>query len=150
MVARASFENSPMPPGRIFSVTLSIALLGAIIGASLGALVLALWALVWALRDLGSLALGGALVGSLLGLVLAPITAWAFLRRVAIGRALTHTAIGTALGAFAGLAVGGRDVRGALQIGLIGALIGFVAAAIELRIVTRNATPVASRQAGPE
>jgi|SRR5688572_15833518 len=131
--------------GRIAAITASIAAIGAVIGGTLGAALLAVWALRLGIRgeDFLEGALFGAGTGAGLGAVLAPITAWAFLRRVPLGRALVETAIGTTLGAAVGLVIGSIGKPDALQVmalpaGLVGALIGFIAAAIRLRFATRT------------
>ena len=139
--------------GRAATITLSIAAIGAIIGAALGAGLLAVWVLRLGVQGSGFLnaSLAGAANGALLGAVLAPITAWTFLRRVPLGRALLQTAIGTTLGAAVGLIAGSirLPVIQTLPVGLIGALVGFLAAAIRLRFATRtaratpNSTPAA-------
>ena len=128
--------------GRVAAITLSIAAIGAIIGGALGAALLAVWALRLGLRGTDFLAGAGvgAAEGAGLGAVLAPITAWAFLRTVPLGRALAQTSIGTTAGAALGLVLGsiGMPSLTSLPAGLVGALLGFVAAAIRLRFATRT------------
>ena len=132
-------EDGPfMRVGRIAAVTASLAAIGAVVGAVLGAIVLTAWALVRLRGDVGSMAFVGAWTGAVIGMVLAPTTTWGFLRRVPIGKALAYTAIGTAVGAFAGLLIGGLTVE-PLSGGLIGSFVGFVVAAIVLRLTTRRA-----------
>jgi len=128
--------------GRVAAVTLSIATIGAIIGGALGAALLAVWGLRLGVRGTDFLASAGfgASVGAGLGAVLAPLTAFAFLRRVPLGRALAQTSLGTTAGAAAGLLVGsvGASSIMSLPAGLAGALVGFVASAIRLRFATRT------------
>ena len=128
--------------GRVAAITLSIAAIGAIIGGALGAALLAVWSLRLGLRGTDFLAGAGvgAAEGAGLGAVLAPITAWAFLRTVPLGRALAQTSIGTTAGAALGLVLGsiGMPSLTSLPAGLVGALFGFVAAAIRLRFATRT------------
>ena len=124
--------------GRIAAVTVSLAAIGAAVGALLGTIVLTVWALVLLPRDVPGMAAVGASTGAMLGTVLAPITALGLLRRVPLGRALAQTAIGTAVGALAGLVIGGMTLT-SLSGGLIGAFVGFLAAAIRLRMTTRQA-----------
>ena len=128
--------------GRVAAVTLSIATIGAIIGGALGAALLAVWGLRLGVRGPDFLARAGfgASVGAGLGAVLAPLTAFAFLRRVPLGRALAQTSLGTTAGAAVGLLVGsvsGSSIM-SLPAGLAGALVGFVASAIRLRFATRT------------
>lgn len=136
--------------GRVAAVTLSIAAIGAIIGGALGALLLAVWALRLGVRggDFRAGAGFGAGVGAGLGAVLAPITAWAFLRRVPLGKALGQTSLGTTVGAAAGLILGsfGLPSLSSLPAGLVGALLGFLVAAVRLRFATRTRRPDAGRQ----
>jgi hypothetical protein len=128
--------------GRVAAVTFSIAAIGAIIGGALGAGLLSVWALRLGVRGTDFLASAGfgAGVGAALGAVLAPLTAFAFLRGVPLGRALAHTSIGTTLGAALGLVLGsvGLPSLTSLTAGLGGALLGFVAAAVRLRLATRT------------
>ena len=129
--------------GRVVTVTLSIALIGAIIGAIVGAILLAVWSLPFVFlrgNQLISDATAGAIVGALLGGVLAPVTAWTFLRRVPLGKALLQTTLGTTLGAAIGLVfdrLGVAPVH-AVPVGFVGALIGFIVAALRLWRVTRT------------
>ncbi|HUQ82788.1 MAG TPA: hypothetical protein VM076_16675 [Gemmatimonadaceae bacterium] len=135
-----------MQLGRVATITLSIAAIGAIIGAALGAGLLAVWVLRLGVHGAFlSTTLAGAGNGAVLGAILAPITAWTFLRRVPLGRALLQTAIGTTLGAAVGLVAGSirLPIIQTLPAGLIGALVGFLAAAIRLRFATRTARPTA-------
>jgi len=93
---------------------------------------------------LGAIA-AGTLFSAALGAVLAPTTAWLFLRRVALGRAIAHTTVGTTLGAAIGMLIEALVLRRpTVQFGVIGALLGFFAAAVRLRIITRS-TPVDPR-----
>ena len=130
--------------GRVAAVTLSIATIGAIIGGALGAALLAVWGLRLGVRGTDFLASAGfgASVGAGLGAVLAPLTAFAFLRRVPLGRALAQTSLGTTAGAAIGLLVGSVSASSmsimSLPAGLAGALVGFVASAIRLRFATRT------------
>src|SRR6476620_2274899 len=101
-----------MRAGRVFTVTLGIALVGAIIGGGIGAaLFAALTSLSWvttvdASGGWGLIAVGTA-AGAGLGAVLAPLTSWVFLRRVPLGMALLQTAVGTTAGAVIGLGLDG-------------------------------------------
>jgi len=128
--------------GRVAVVTLSIATIGAIIGGALGAALLAVWGLRLGVRGTDFLASAGfgAAVGAGLGAVLAPLTAFAFLRRVPLGRALAQTSLGTTAGAAVGLLVGSVSASSIMSLpaGLAGALVGFVASAVRLRFATRT------------
>jgi len=139
--------------GRVVTVLLSIALIGAIIGACVGGVLFVTWSFPVEVSRWLLLA-QGAMSGGALGAVLAPITAWAFLRRVPLGKALLQVTIGTTIGTVIGLVFDrvGMTSIAAFPAGLIGALIGFLAAAIRLRIATRT-TPadkgMESTGAGP-
>lgn len=128
--------------GRVAAVTASLALVGAFIGGVIGAVLLTARSLVLGDQsDLVVMKIGGAVFSALLGAVLAPATAWLFLRRVALGRAIAHTTIGTTAGAAIGMAVEAFVLRRpSAPLGVIGALLGFFAAAVRLRIITRNAS----------
>jgi len=131
-----------MSLGRVVAVTASIALTGAVIGGVVGAMLLAAWSLPFGIGWHARLtdAAWGGLYGAALGAVLAPITAWSFLRRVPLGRALLHTTIWTTVGAAVGLVLDRVGVTSVstFPAGLIGALAGFLASAIRLRLVTRT------------
>jgi hypothetical protein len=133
-----------MRVGRAVSITLGIALVGAIIGGAIGAALLAGWtSLSWVFFDgvaRGSVVAGGATAGAALGAVLAPLTSWVFLRRVALGTALLQTTVGTTLGAAIGLGLdsAGLMLRTGVPAGLVGAIAGFLAAAIRLRFAKRT------------
>jgi len=126
--------------GRVAAVTASLALVGALIGGVIGGTLLTVWLLAIGSRsDL----VGGGLLWTLssaaLGAVLAPTTAWLFLRRVTLGRAIAHTTVGTAIGAAIGLLIETVVLkRPTVQLGVVGALLGFFVAAVRLRIITRR------------
>lgn len=77
-----------------------------------------------------------ALFGAIIGGVMAPVVAWGILRRVPLGRAVAWSAVGTVVGAIAGMIV--------LENPVIGAVAGFVVAAIWLWARHRP-TPDAAR-----
>src|SRR4029450_5073439 len=117
-----------MRVGRAGSITFGIALVGATIGGVMGGILLAGW------RSLGRMIFfaagdrlviaSGAATGALLGAVLAPITSWLFLRRVALGKALLHTTVGTTAGAAIGLALDGVLAPSMfVPAGLVGAIV---------------------------
>jgi len=140
-----------MRVGRAVSITLGIALVGAIIGGIIGAALFAAWtSLSWVIRvdptgGWGLIAVGAA-AGAGLGAVLAPLTSWVFLRRVPLGKALLQTTVGTTAGAALGLALDGAGLmlRTGVPAGLIGAIAGFLAAAVRLRFASRTT----AREAG--
>ena len=142
-----------MQVGRAASITLAIALVGAIIGGVMGAILFAAWrSLSWIVAYDGNggasvIALGAA-AGAGLGAVLAPLTSWVFLRRVTLGTALLQTTLGTTVGAAIGLALDGAGLtpKSLVPASLVGAIAGFLAAAVRLRFSRR--TP--SREAGTE
>jgi hypothetical protein len=112
-----------------------------VVGAALGAL--ALWGLGVAIRNprLTEAIGGAALFGGLLGAVLAPIAAFTLMRHVPIWRAIVETAVGTTLGVAIGLVAGPRmGYAGLWPVGL--GLLGFLAAAIRLRLTHRGSPRV--------
>jgi hypothetical protein len=119
-------------------VTLSLSAIGGVIGAGLGAL--ALWGLSIAIRNPRAIeGLGlAALAGGVLGAVLAPIAAFTLMRHVPIWRAMVETALGTTVGMAIGWAAGPRmGYAGLWPVGL--GLLGFVVAAVRLRLTHRGA-----------
>jgi len=139
--------------GRIATVTLSITLVGAIIGAIVGALLFMGWRLLLRGGDVLAPPMSiGALAGATVGAVLAPITAWVFLRRVPLGRAFLRTTIGTTVGAMVGLGLDGLGVStfAYMPAGLVGALAGFLVAAVWLWMATRTSRrPKGMEATGP-
>lgn len=142
-----------MQVGRAVSITLAIALVGATIGGAMGGLLFAAWrGLHWlsiwngesAARVIGA----GAGAGAALGAVLAPLTSWVFLRRVPLGKALVQTTVGTTIGAAIGLAVDsvGPTHRFIVPASLVGAIVGFLAAATRLRFAPRTPAGTAGMQ----
>jgi hypothetical protein len=122
---------------RILIVILGLMATGSVIGAILGAL--ALWVAAAILGIMpnrpsdAELLLAGAEAGALTGAVLAPISAWSLMRFVPLWRAIGEPALGTTLGAMAG-ALGASATHGGLAWPILGALIGFLVAAVRLRI----------------
>jgi hypothetical protein len=142
-----------MRVGRAVSITIAIALVGAVIGGAVGAALFAVWtSLSWVITldrgDGPSVIAVGAATGAGLGSVLAPLTSWVFLRRVPLGKALLQTTVGTTLGTVIGLGLDGAGLmlRTHVPAGLVGAFVGFLAAAIRLRFATRTAARKAGMQ----
>ena len=127
--------------GRAVAITASLSLVGAVIGAAVGGVLVSAWSLSipFTGRDRAGIVAVASLISAVLGAILAPTTAWLFLRRVQIGRAIAHTTVGTALGATVGLIIDRVVLDGTmLQLAVVGALIGFSAAAVRLRLATRS------------
>ena len=129
---------------RILAVTAGLAAAGAVVGGVLGALLVSLLMLTdrvapwsWAAFVIG------AGFGAEVGFVLAPIAAWTLMRRVPLWRAITDTALGTTIGAGAGLFLQPRFDFVILSPVILG-IVGFTAAALRLRLSYR-AAGVASR-----
>ena len=122
---------------RVAIITLGLALTGAVVGAVLGAL--SLW-LATAIRGMtlslnsAHILLEGAQAGALMGTVLAPVAAWSLMRSVPLWRAFAEPALGTVVGALAGTLLGPLW-RPGLAWSIVGGLIGFLIAAVHLRIV---------------
>jgi hypothetical protein len=117
--------------GRIVAVTAMLSAVGAVVGAAVGAAVIAIdvtftGTLLGFGPSAGVLAIGAAF-GARVGMVFAPAAAWIFLRRVPLWRSIAETAAGTILGAtIAALVLPAFTV--------IGGMLGFVAAAVRLRL----------------
>jgi hypothetical protein len=121
---------------RVLIVILGLAATGSVVGAVLGAL--SLWvatAIFGVGPSLGTAELlaAGARAGALTGALLAPISAWSLMRFVPLWRAIGEPALGTALGAIAG-ALAASLMGGGLAWTILGAPIGFLVAAVRLRI----------------
>jgi hypothetical protein len=122
---------------RILIVLLGLMATGSVIGATLGAL--ALWVAAAILGIMpnrpsdAELLVAGAEAGALTGAILAPISAWSLMRFVPLWRAIGEPALGTTLGAMAG-ALAATAMNGGLAWPILGALIGFLVAAVRLRI----------------
>ena len=141
-----------MRVGRAVSITLAIALVGAIIGGAVGGLLFAAWRSLHWISGFGErsarvIAVGAA-SGAALGAILAPLTSWVFLRRVALGKALLQTTVGTTVGAAVGLAVDsvGLTYKFIIPASLVGAIVGFLAAATRLRFAPRTPARTAGMQ----
>jgi hypothetical protein len=115
-------------------ITLGLLAVGAAVGAIAGALVVVVgMALTDGVRTLTDPFLPGAggLFGAIIGASLAPLAGWLLLRHVALGRAISVTALGTVAGGITGWTTraAGDEVSGALLVGIV----GFLVAALYLR-----------------
>ena len=138
-----------MRVGRVVSITLAIALVGAIIGGAVGGLLFAAWTSLRWIRTYDAPAVAvGVVAGAALGAVLAPLTSWLFLRRVPLGKALLQTTVGTTVGTAIGLALDsvGLTHRFIIPASLVGAIVGFLAAATRLRFAPRTQARTAGMQ----
>jgi len=122
---------------RVAIITLGLALTGAVVGGVLGAL--SFW-LATAIRGMtlslnsARILIAGGEAGALMGTVLAPVAAWSLMRSVPLWRAIAEPALGTVVGALAGTLLGPLW-RPGLAWSIVGGLIGFLIAAVHLRIV---------------
>ena len=139
--------------GRAVSITLAIALIGAIIGSVMGGLLFAAWRslhwlIIWDGVGPTKVIAVGAAGGAALGAVLAPLTSWGFLRRVPLGKALLQTTVGTTVGAAIGLALDSVGLMRSFIVpaSLVGAVVGFLAAATRLRFAPRTPAGTAGMQ----
>jgi hypothetical protein len=134
-------------PRKVALVALGLAACGAFMGAACAIIAVAAALITHSPRPILSgfapppllVAVGAA--GAAIGAVSAPILAFAVLRRVALGRAIVVTAIGTIVGAAAGEAIAPLNPYDADRSpGIVrGALIGFVAAGVVLRLTATRA-----------
>ncbi|HKG90448.1 MAG TPA: hypothetical protein VKA84_01075 [Gemmatimonadaceae bacterium] len=135
--------ESPVPlpgrsrPARIAIVTAGLSAAGALVGGACAAVSLGLVLLCLrvvtprtSLEGAAFVLAFASLVGAVTGAVGAPLIGWGLLRRVPLGRAIAGTALGTVAGGAAGWAV--MPVLGSAA----GALLGFVAGAVYLRLRT--------------
>ena len=126
---------------RILAVTAGLSVTGFLLGAVLGALLFGAASVIAAgvRPNLALPVLGAALGCGVLGLVLAPLAAWTLMRHVPLWRALGETALGTALGGIAGYLVPPHSWPFPFPFvpPLLFALLGFVLAALRLRITHR-------------
>ena len=115
-------------PLRVLVVLIGLVAVGIIAGASCAVALVTL---------LGALDLAGpaGFVGGILGAFLAPIAGFSLLRRVALGRAILWTSIGTVLGGVIGLGLPSVLGLGRVpgdELGVLGPFIGFGVAAFRL------------------
>jgi hypothetical protein len=129
---------------RILAVTAGLSLTGFLLGAALGGLLFGAASVIAAgvRPNLALPVLGAALGCGVLGLVLAPLAAWTLMRHVPLWRALGETALGTALGGVAGYLVPADSWPFPFPFvpPLLFALLGFVLAALRLRLTHRVKT----------
>jgi hypothetical protein len=134
---------------RAVVVTLALSITGAIVGSGLGVLAMSFLGLfregLGGLLNASVLFPVGAMFGALAGASLGPAAGWILLRRVPLGRAIAHTAAGTAIGVIAGYGLGPVLHLGLLWPIALGVL-GFLAAAVRLRLAT---PPRATEQIAP-
>ncbi|MDQ6830025.1 MAG: hypothetical protein M3081_14305 [Gemmatimonadota bacterium] len=124
--------------GRVVIVTAGLVATGGVVGAICAIVALAIGFAVinsGAGGDLAVFEFVGA-IGAFVGTIMAPLLAWGLLRYVPIGRAIAQCALGTMIGGFTAFALHVHDtVFGPT----LGALSGFIVAAVRLRIVTPRA-----------
>ena len=140
-------------------VTAILALFGFLSGAMLGAVVMAANLVIatgqllrW---DAGLAIAGSAVLSGTLGAVLGPAGGWLLLRHVPLGRAIACTALGTLAGAVLGFALQRYLPASVPWPPLTLGVLGFLVAAICLRLIHRvrdqvvglDGTPVARQQA---
>ena len=130
---------------RVLIIIAGLAVTGAVVGGVLGAVAMALVVMI---RDVRVFALtgtealiAGATFGVVAGAILAPIAAWTLMRSVPLWRAIGEPAIGTTLGAAIATLLAPVGVAGPI----FGGILGFIAAAVRLRIAygRKKRAPVA-------
>jgi MFS family permease len=127
---------------RVAAVTAGLAAAGAVVGGALGGVLASLIGLFatpvgWSAEVFRA----GVGFGAVVGFVLAPIAAWTLMRRVPLWRAITDTALGTTIGAGAGLLLQPRFHFLILSPVILG-VVGFAAAALRLRLFYRAASAI--------
>lgn len=131
---------------RVLAVTGGLVVAGALFGAVAAVAGLAVLSIFYGdFPD--ALGLGaGALAGAALGAVSAPAAGWLLLRRVPLGKAIAWTTLSTVLGGVAGWGIQsvGRVTQNRIETALIGALAGFILAAVVLRVRAGRAAPAAA------
>jgi len=132
---------------RIIAVTAGLSAVGFLLGAALGAAIFGAASVVAAgVRPSFTLPVLNAALGcGVLGLVLAPLAAWTLMRHVPLWRALGETALGTALGGIVGYLIPAESWPFPFPFipPLLFALVGFVVAAVRLRLSHRAKPAVA-------
>ena len=126
---------------RIVGVTAGLSLAGALAGAGVGVSMTLVTGGFFGPASVAQVLLSAAAVGAACGAVLFPVGAWTLMRRVPLGRALLWTLIPSTIGAAVGLAFIGMTA----PVGVLGATVGFAAAALRLRRSARSDAVVASR-----
>ena len=132
---------------RISLVTAGISAVGGVIGGACAALTVAIVAMIeggiTALSAAGTptlLAVASGF-GAVVGMIGAPMLSWALLRRVALGRAIAYTALGTVVGAVVGELTVAFVSYPRLFPGVIaGALVGYLSAGAALHLQARRGT----------
>ena len=124
---RPGEPNRRITIARAVGATMTLGAVGSVIGAAIGAGVLA--GVSYAIDGVGGFPYIGdaytlaAFVGGALGIIAAPYAAWS-LPNVAIGRIMTTTSVGTAVGGAGGFVWTELDLFGAI----FGAVLGFALA----------------------
>jgi len=134
-------------PSRVMTVTGGLLLAGGIVGGLVGGGLLGIFATIARitgaetglppLRVFGIAAGAGAIIGAVTG----PPLAWLLLRRVPIGKALLHTAVGSVIGGLLGgvLTFTGITGRNAFPWFFATVFAGYVGAALRLWLISRRA-----------
>jgi hypothetical protein len=117
---------------RIAVITLGLAAAGVVAGGVVGMVMIACWMAPEGLSAMFNpeTLLYGATFGAVVGGVLGPLSAWLLMRHVPLWLAIGGTGAGTIAGAGLGLLFGGVGVS------FYGALLGFGASALALRLRT--------------
>jgi hypothetical protein len=132
-------------PSRVLAVTGGLLLAGGVVGGLVGGGLLGIFASIGKvagetgppLRLFGIAAGVGAIIGALTG----PPLAWLLLRRVPIGKALMHTAVGSVIGGLLGgvITFTGIAGRNAFAWFFAAVFAGYVGAALRLWLISRRA-----------
>ena len=127
--------------GRVLGITAGLSVAGAVAGSVVGVGMTLITGGFHGAASVAHVLLAPAAVGAACGAVFFPVGAWMLMRRVPLGRALLWTLAPSALGAAAGLGFIGMTA----PIGIGGAAIGFVAAALGARRSVRDVSVAPGR-----
>jgi hypothetical protein len=135
----SDFRSSTSYAIRVVGVTAGLSLAGAAAGAVVGLVMTLVTGGFASAPSIAAVLLPAAGVGAGCGAILFPVGAWTLMRSVPLGRALLWTLVPSSIGAAVGLGFFGLTA----PVGILGATLGFAAAALLLRRSARSTAVVA-------